>query len=394
MRFRFPPAQSEPIEVLGFVFTGQSLSMGARAGNILMTAVTPGPIAGHFMLANLVSGGVQQASSAWTLAEVANPMRPQEYNSFWPFNAWDETPCAAFAERMGQLGVAHTFTICAGQDGQPYSAIKKGGTVASYAGSIDEAQKAFNLLAASGYALKFGGVCLIHGESDVNSTTYDDELIQFQLDYEADLQAITGQAEAIPMYITQHAPGYPTANGSRTTTPQLIIDLCAANPTTHKLIGPKYSLEHASSDLHLTPTGTRNMGRMYADQVVDFVGALRMTSATRSGAVITATFSLPSSSASIGFDASLWDSNHSVQNTAWSNGKGFEAAVPGPETPLTISSVAIASANTATITLSADPGAAVLLRYAETIDGDAKPRRGQLKTDDGHWCCHGTLTTS
>lgn len=391
MRFRFPPASRT---VVGYIVTGQSLSTGVRAGLVLMDAVTPGPIPGHFMLGNLVAGGVEQDPADWTLDEVANPMREQEYNSFWPFNAWDESPCAAFSERMGELGVPHTFTTCAGQDGQAYAAIKKGGSVPSYAGSIAEAEKAYELLTAAGYSLTFGGVILIHGESDTNSATYDDDLIEFQGDYEADLQAITGQVTPIPMYITQPSAGYPTANGSRTTTHQLILDLCAANPTTHKLCGPKYSFEHASGDLHLTPTGTRDMARLYADQVFDFVGGLYMTGATRSGAVITATLALPTGSTGLALDSSLWDSNHAAQNTEWDDGKGFEAAVPGPETPLTISSVAVASANTVTITLSADPGAAVLLRYAETIDGDGKPRRGQLRTNDGHWCCHGTLTTT
>lgn len=393
-----------PAEPLGpayiFVTTGQSLSVGCAAGDPTQTPVTPGPITGHYQNDNIWNDahtGVRTPHSDWTLVAPKNPMRIEGANGTgWPFNCWYETPCAAMAERFGELGLNYTGHICAGQNGQPYSGIKKGGGVASYAGSIDEVQEMYTKLIALGHtSVIVAGIILIHGESDLGNTDYGPVYLpEMQADYEADCQAITGQTEAIPLYYNQPSAGYPTALNTTSNIHQQMID--AHNGTNLVLVGPKYAVEYISGDFHLSPTGTRAMGRsiataIYAHRNGGFTPLTPTSVIKTSSTTIEVTFQ-GNGSSSLVFDDTYWNDNHLNELTEWVDGKGFE--VTDDSGRRTISSVGIAS-NVVTITIS---GGALstnpICSYAFTIDGELTPRRGQLRTSAGDWCTHFTYSVT
>lgn len=381
-----------------FIITGQSLSVGCAAGNPTQTPYDAGPVTGHYQNDNLQDDprtGVQSPPSTWTLVAPHNPMRLEDAGGiYWPYNVWYESPHVGAARRFEELGFGATGWINVGYNGQPYSAIKKGGTSPSYDGSLDELTEMCTKLIALGKTPKVGGIIGIHGESDNGNADYGPVYIpEFQSDYDADCKAITGQTEDIPYYFTQPSAGYPTTLGSSSSINDQM--LAAHNGTTLVLAGAKYALPYIASDFHLSPEGTWLMGKMIAEAIYAHKNGgfspLRPSSAVKtSSTTIQVTFT-GSGNGSLTFDTAWWDSNHSTQLTEWADGKGFE--VSDNSGRLTITDATI-SGNVVTITTSTSIGTSPVCSYAHTIDGDLKTRRGQLRTTSGNWCCHFSMSVT
>lgn len=382
-----PATPSTPI-VWGFVGTGQSLSVGAHAGNATYTTLVAGAGANHYMLGNLVgSGGISASANpeaSWTLQTLAEPLRGSAYATIWPSNVMNQSLHAPMASRLSSLitGIRTAHTAV-GQDGQPMSGIKKGGGVASYAGSIAEATKLRTLLAAAGYDYRVAAVLLTHGESDLGSATYGADVLQLQADYETDLKAITGQAGTIPIVATQPSAGYPQPGvGNTSNINDVLLSTYLANPSRVILAGSKIGLSYWSGDYHIDAAGTRDLGYMYADAVAPLItgGAaftpLYPVSATRSGSVVTVTLNRSAS-----FDTTLWGSTHaSAYGGAWANGRGFEAVNSGGS-PIAITSVSIVGA-VVTITCASAPTTISNALYG---DGTGTIRRTQVRDTSGNW---------
>lgn len=380
-----PPAA--PI-VWGFVGTGQSLSVGAHAGNATYTTLVAGAGANHYMLGNLVgSGGISASANpatSWTLQTLSEPLRGAAYATIWPSNVMNQSLHAPMASRLSSLitGIRTAHTVV-GQDGQPMSGIKKGGGVASYAGSIAEATKLRALLSAAGYDYRVAAVLLTHGESDLGSGTYGADVLQLQADYETDLKAITGQAGTIPIVATQPSAGYPQPGAGNTSNiNDVLLSTYLANPSRVILAGSKIGLSYFSGDFHLDAAGSRDLGYLYADAVAPIIAGgtafapLYPISATRSGSVVTVTLNRAAS-----FDTSLWGSTHvGTYSGAWVNGKGFEA-VDGGGSPISITSVSISGA-VVTITCASAPTTISNALYG---DGTGTIRRTQVRDASGNW---------
>jgi hypothetical protein len=380
-----PPAA--PI-VWGIVATGQSLSVGARAGDAPYATLVAGAGSDHYMLGNLVgSGGISLTANpeaSWTLQTLSEPLRGSHYATIWPSNAMNQTPHAPMASRLSSLipGVKTAHTVV-GQNGQPMSGIRKGGGVASYAGSIAEATKLRALLGALGYDYRVAAVLLTHGEQDLGSATYGTEVLQLQADYETDLKTITGQAGTIPLIATQPSAGYPQPGvGNTSNINDVLLSTYLANPSRVILAGSKIGLSYFSGDFHIDAAGSRDLGYLYADAVAPIItggtafAPLYPVSATRSGSVVTVTLNRSAS-----FDTSLWGTTHaSAYSGAWVNGKGFEA-VDGGGAPISITSVSIVGA-VVTITCASAPTTISNALYG---DGTGTIRRTQVRDSSGNW---------
>jgi hypothetical protein len=70
----------------------------------------------------------------------------------------------------------------------------------SYAATLFEAAAITRLAKAAGKTYGIGAIFLTHGETDFASATYREEMVQLWRDYNADLSAITGRTEKIPMF--------------------------------------------------------------------------------------------------------------------------------------------------------------------------------------------------
>jgi len=384
-----------------FITTGQSLSVGCASGGPVQTPATPGPIVGHFQNDNIWNDahtGVRSPASDWTLVEPKNPMRTEGANDqYWPFNVWYESPCAAMAERFDELGLAPTGHINVGHNGQPYSVIKKGGSGPSYAGSMSELAEMNTKLVALGYTVIVAGIILIHGESDLGNASYGPTYLpELQSDYDTDCKAITGQTEDVPLYVSMPSAAWPTSASSYNDIHEQ--ELTAHNGTTIVCVGPKApdtSGYYIASDIHLSPAGTRAMGRQIATAIMEHRAGgydpLQPLTCVKTGAsTVDVTFQGTDSGA-LQLDSTYWDSNHSTALTEWQNGKGFELSDNTGR--LTITGVSIAG-NVVTVTTSATIGTSPVVSYAHLADGDSKPRRGQLRTTTGYWCAHFTRSVT
>lgn len=242
--------------------------------------------------------------------------------------------------------------------GAPYRLMKKG--TAPYAVTIAQATAARAVTHDLGIPYDITAVTSADGGGDhVDLNTHlADDLAEWQRDLEGDLRAISGQTTPIPLFVTQYASWTEYA----ATSPIPIAQLRAHVDHPGKVIavGPRYPFTYGPDGVHLTNEGYRGMGEYYARayrRVVVEHGTwepLRPTTITRSGAVITARFLVPTPPLVL-----------DTARAAAASAMGFEYTDDGP-TPA-ITSVAISAPDTVIVTLAAEPTALNRrLRYAYT----------------------------
>jgi hypothetical protein len=275
-----------------------------------------------------------------------------------------ETMSSSFANLVTKLtrtaGGSHDMLISVNAvGGQPYRTMKKG--TVPYAVGISQATAGFAVARANGIAYEVSAVTSADGGGDhVDKNTHlDTDLAEWQRDYEADTRAITGQRTPVPFFNTQ----YSSWTEYDPTSPIPIAQLKAHvdNPGRVLVVGPRYAFPYGPDGVHLTNEGYRLMGEYYARayrRVVVEHGTwepLRPKTVTRADAVITVKLIVPT-------PPIVFDTTRATDP----GNMGFEYADDGPATP-TITSVALASADSVTITLSAVPIATNRrIRYAYT----------------------------
>ncbi len=373
--------------------TGQSLSVGALGTPVLSTMQA---YDNTMFVTGVISGGTGLTSFVPLLESGVETMSSAFANHV--------TKLAREVVLVGQpVGkTSHDLLVSGhGIGGQPYAALKKGGTLTAYANGMAQLKAAHDLAMAANKSYVVRAVTNVHGESDSQdgNANYLANLLQWQADYEADVKAVTGQAEPVPMLHTQFSSwtrlaGFPTTS---IIPPQQLASHVNA-PGKLVLVGAKYHLPYVADGVHLTNEGYRHMGEDYAKVYRRVVlegkpwEPVRPSSVTRAGAVVTVKMHVPAPP--LVMDTTL----------VTDPGKnGFEWADDGPATP-TIASVAITGPDTVVVTLSAAPtGANPRLRYAFTgvsgaLAGPTTGARGNLRDSDAtpspegyklyNWCVH------
>tara|TARA_R110001592_G_C13193003_1_gene753591 strand:- start:45509 stop:47092 length:1584 start_codon:yes stop_codon:yes gene_type:complete len=237
--------------------------------------------------------------------------------------------------------------------GQPYSTIKKGGSTGVFESVTTQVQNAKNAFDN----IIYKAVTNIHGEQDGlnNNTTYAADLNEWQLDFDADIKAITGQVEDVPMYICQTASGsgYGFNGGITQLTFPTPLEQLEAHETYANviLVCPKYHLAYADHS-HIKNISQRILGEYYAKAIKQGISyePLRPNTITPVGSTIVIDF--------VGGVGSLvLDTSNVIAATSsgfsYSDGSGN-----------TISSVAVTGASQVTITLSGAVGTSAVIAYA------------------------------
>jgi hypothetical protein len=286
-----------------------------------------------------------------------------------------------------------------GVGGFCYWQLRKG--TPAYTNGINQVHAVRNAATSLGIPYRVSAVTTIHGEADQipnqsqcaqgSASLYESYLVQWQLDYETDVRAITGQVGAIPMFTDQMSSWTYTPYIGTTTPGTSLGQLAAAenNPGRIYLVGPKYQFTYADG-VHLTNVGYRRLGEYYGKVMkrvlIDGIAwkPLSPTSVIRTANVITATFHVPV--LPLQFDITL------VLPKA---NQGFEYFDDSPAPP-TITNVQIAG-NSVQITLSHTPtGSNQRLRYAYTgtvgqVGADqAGSPRGNLRDSDNTSSLYGS----
>ena len=376
-------------EWIGIVGTGQSLSVGA-SGRPVLTTTQPfhnlklqddGPTPGHPL----------EESGAFSLVPLVEPIRP-----FWaggdtqyPSNIFGETPHSAMANQLTALAGTDYVTLhsAVGWGGRCMSDIDKTGSGLAYPSSLWEARTFRRMADARGKTFAYGAVVLTHGECDAENADYEGALYRLWSDYDADLRAITGQKETVPLLLSQQNtfPGDGTASAST------LAQWSAGVRFPGKIVcvGPKYQYAYAGDKVHLDAASYRRLGEKYAE-VFDQVfrqqrpwAPLQPRAVKRDGRTLTVTFHVPHPP--LGWDETLAPP-HQTAFTEWAKGRGFEVATE--RGPLAIASVAILG-DAVVLTLTKEPAdGPLLVRYAMLQDaqiasgGDEVGRRGQLRDSD------------
>jgi hypothetical protein len=391
----------------GIIGTGQSLSVGAEARNITPKATMPLYNNLKLSFGTATAPPFNSDEPALALVPLVEPIRPfaSGYPSAYPGNLYGESPHTAMAAQITALAMAGglsdfvTIHSAVGESGQAMNVINKtavedttmGTRGRAYAASLFEARAIERLAGDKTYGI--GAIFLTHGESDAGNANYTNDMVQLWTDYNADLKAITGQTDSIPLFTSQQHGIYMYMAGQapRNVDVSTILQWRAALDHPDKIVctGPKYQYPYAPDFLHLTPLGYELMGEKYAEVFYSHVvlgnpwQPLQPLADTvaRSGRVITVDFHVPV--APLAWDDVL-PKPHETDLTEWAAGRGFEVRMGG--TRLAIESVEILDEDTVQITCAADVPAGATLGYAATSDGGAisgfSPRWGQLKDSD------------
>lgn len=395
-------------DYIGIIGTGQSLSVGAQASNITPQAMMPANGSLKLSLGTAALPPFDADAPALSLVPLSEPIRPlaTAFPSAYPANLYGESPhtamgaeLAALAQAGGLSDFVSVHTVV-GESGQGMSVIDKTATETvngaqttgrAYAATLFEVQAIRRLAADKTYGI--GAIFLTHGETDAGNANYENDMLRLWTDYNADLRAITGQAEPIPLFTSQQHGIYMYAAGQALRyidTSTLLQWRAGVNhPGEIVCTGPKYQYPYDADFLHLQPLGYELMGEKYAEIFYSHVvlgqpwqplQPLENT-VTREGRVISVDFHVP-------FPPLAWDEAlpmpHQVDLTEWAQGRGFEVRIG--DTRLAIESVALVDADTVQITCAADVPAGATLGYAATSDGAAitnvSPRWGQLRDSD------------
>ncbi len=387
-----PTILPSPFDWTGIVSTGQSLSVGAT-GTPVVSVTQPYK---NLMLSDASPDPKYDGQGDMlSLVPLTAPIRPPAGGGpGYPSNIAGETPSEGTSNQISALTLARggfdTVSVASnvGESGQSISVIKKNGTGKAYAATLYEGAAIKALAAAQGKSFGYGAILLTHGETDANDANYAAEITQLQADYTADLKALTGQQQDIPMLISQQGT-FPLDAGSFAQSTLAEWQLGVTLPGKFLCVGPKYQYEYSGDNVHLPAPQYRRLGEKYGEVYVRAIlmkepwAPLQPTSVSRSGAVITVDFHVP--------DPPLaWEDTmsppHQEITKQWAAGKGFEVA--DSTGALTITSVAITGTSVA-ITLAAPPtGQNLTLSYALIQDkagysgGTDNGRRGQLRDSD------------
>lgn len=265
---------------------GQSLSIGAGAGvvstqqpydNVMLNT---GVRAGAFNLVNFVP----------LIEKKDGPL--------------GETIASGMANLLAEFesaeGRQHVMAASAhGVSGRAYYELKKGTN--SFSAGMAQVAAAAEIATAQGDRLAVRAVAMIHGESDhgIENSNYEQDLLQWQGDYEADIRAITGQAHPVPMFLCQISTWTMYGKGHATSViPKAQLSAADARPERIFVVGPKYFFPYVDG-VHLNADGERWLGEYYAKvyRKVLIDGErwipVRPLAQSRDGAVITVDFHVP-----------------------------------------------------------------------------------------------------
>lgn len=370
--------------------TGQSLSIGLDGGRAISLSQ---PYKNLMFQTGVIAGGNPPPTLVPLIeGKGMNPAHPDQ-----------ETMSSGLANMISKLaadeGEEHDVLISVhGVSHYVYAQLKKG--TAPYANGLAQAKAGHEAAMALGKNHVVRMVTVVHGESDDydHDENYQAEIREWQADYEADVKAITGQTEPIPMLHSQLSSFVKTNLTSNLPIAQLAEHVASNGKTV--LLGPKYHLSYGIDGVHLTNDGYRRMGEEYAKAYKKIVidgqkwEPTRPDTVTRNGNVVTVKFIVP-------VPPLVLDENL-VKNPG---AAGFEFAQTGGNSP-TITNVRIASPDTVQITLSDEPtGSNKRLRYAYTASaigvsaGPVTGPRGNLRDSDPtisrtggaplyNWCVH------
>lgn len=371
------------------IVTGQSLSEGMNTGSAITTTQSLGNQMLSSMTFNATTYAMDVSPSGWPWTPLV------EFGGL-------ESPRSALANKYTTDTGRSVLLVSGSQGGTAYSGLKKGTAPwSNMAASIEAGSSRGALGCVAAYTT--------HGESDhdlgVTRSAYAASLVEWQSDIAAKCGSAARAWGQTPLYLDQMSSWTAALLVEAATSPIPMAQYAAAkaNPGRVILVGPKYQYSYAGDGVHLVNTASRSMGAKAGQAIAYGPGwaPLWPTSVSRVGAVIIATFNVPSPPLVI--DTSLVSNpgNYGFEYTDDSSPPAISsvALCSGVNTPVS----GCSSTSQVAITLASTPtGANKKLRYAYTgaFPANAGPTtgpRGNLRDSDPttwagsnlyNWCVH------
>ncbi|MFP6685385.1 MAG: hypothetical protein VB934_11755 [Polyangiaceae bacterium] len=236
--------------------TGQSLSIGVAGTPALSTAQ---PLDNTMFEGGLDTVDASDLANASFVPLIEGTSPQQETMSSGLANlvglmARDEVLiCQPAGEQRHDI-----FVSVHGRSSTRYAGLKKGTEV--YNNGLAQVTAAYELAQDNGQSYTVRAVTTVHGESDHTAgiMVYAANLVEWQSDLQADIQAITSQTEPVPMFQSQIS-NWARLGGATSVIPSAQLAASEANPEAIIVVGPKYALPYATDGVHLTNHGYRQM---------------------------------------------------------------------------------------------------------------------------------------
>lgn len=397
------------VDISHVLETGQSNSVSNAGGTILSTTQ---PYANVMFNTGVMTSAACDGDGCRTYVTPSSFSPLVEGDTFFNFPV--ETILSGLANQVTfqarAAGGDHVILPSLhGRSGNAYHCLRKGGcdwwAGRGYVLPFDEAmfqvRDGKRLAEAMGKTHVVRAVTAVHGEADHFSNQgsfplpgtsggtladYGDALVEWQRDYETGIKAITGQAESVPLFVSQMSGWTVPTPGSRIPIVQLAAHVKA--PGKVIVVGPGYPLTFASDCLHYNNHAQRRLGAYFAKAYVKTVlqctpfEPLRPVSITRAAEVITVKFLVPVKPLVL-------------DTTRITNPGSYGFTYSDSASSATIASVELAGEDEVRIHLSAAPtGAAPKIAYAQnakigdTCPGPTRGPRGNLRDSDATVAIH------
>lgn len=343
----------------GILSTGQSLSLGTE-GNPGLSLTQPYQ---NLMLDD--TGRIELPDEESSLTYSLTPL----------VEATNESHASGMGNEISFLTSPNTYQTVVtkhGHGGIGYWGMKKGGVVTTPTGSyspynrgINQVKMAMSNAIQAGKTYKVGAVTVTHGENDswTAQDEYENDLLQWITDYNADVKTITGQTTDFPM-ITDQVSSHMSSGIALSYPTSALAQLKASEDYPGKiiLVGPKYQYDYVCGvGIHLDNKSYRRMGeyygKVYKQVVIDQKPwkPLSPKTISISGNVITMALNVPVPP--IVLDTTQVDLKQNYGFEYWDNSSA----------PPTITNVSVTGPDSVQITLSSAPVASdARLRYAYT----------------------------
>ena len=326
-------------EIIHIVSSGQSLSTGS--GSLPVTTLQP-PAANRLLT---LQDGVRLTDQDSTLtAGMVAPFKPL-------VSKVTEVPVVQLSAQLNRVrGLPSSAGLLSsnhGRGGFTIAQLSKG--TLPYANSITAVTAAKAECVSKSYGYRVPFVDWIHGEADSAAAVgvYLAQLLQLQIDYEADINAASGETGRLPILLDQISNWTTAGFLNQSNVPQEQLQAALDYPDRFVCAGPKYWLQTLPDGVHLTAVSSMRLGCMHtraAQAIINGQSWLptHCVSATRVGQKVTLKFHTPS--------GPLVVDKHNVTDPGNLGIRWIDSS-----SSALVSSVVLRGANTIEVTLSAVP---------------------------------------
>jgi hypothetical protein len=210
----------------------------------------------------MFNGGVRPFSSSYS----GFPVAPSDLTSFvGAFEQRDgfagETIMSALGNSLNDRRRYRIVMAEFGVNGFDYARLARG--TQSYNNILAAAAAAVQIAGADHFVVR--AITATHGEADLTNPNYEEDLLTWRQDFDADLKAITGQRQSVLMFIDQvsswTAFGLATADAPIAQYNAALVD----KRSDIVMVGPKYQYGYYSDGQHLVDPGYEHLGEKYAE---------------------------------------------------------------------------------------------------------------------------------